>query len=103
MMAPIVEALRATETFGLIQVARLEWTKFEARSLKAVRDEYAPVGDPRITRLHLDHVPVLAEDGQRVEWESILAEAGLDKKDSGQPRNVIPAECVSTVRAGTRP
>jgi ketose-bisphosphate aldolase len=75
MMAPIVEALLATETFGLIQVARLEWTKFEARSLKAVRDEYARVADPRITRLHLDHVPVVDEDGRRVDWEPILAEA----------------------------
>ena len=25
MMAPIVEALRQTSSFGLIQVARLEW------------------------------------------------------------------------------
>jgi len=75
MMAPIVDALRATRAFGLIQVARLEWVKFESQNLKAVRDEYNRCGDPRYTRLHLDHVPVVDEDGQRVEWEPILAEA----------------------------
>ncbi len=75
MMAPIVAALRATRAFGLIQVARLEWVKFEARSLKAVRDEYHQCADPQFTRLHLDHVPVLDEDGRRVSWEPILVEA----------------------------
>ena len=58
MMEPIVRALRDTESFGLIAVARLEWVKFEAGSLEAVRDEYARVQDPMFTGLHLDHVPV---------------------------------------------
>jgi len=40
MIAPIIQALKDTGTFGLIQVARLEWIKFEARSLEAVAEEY---------------------------------------------------------------
>jgi len=75
MMAPIVEALRQTSSFGLIQVARLEWEKFQAKSLKAIRDEYEKVKDECYTRLHLDHVPVVDEDGLGVDFEPIIAEA----------------------------
>lgn len=75
MMAGVVRALRETETFGLIAVARLEWMKFESRSLEAVAEEYGRQMDPRYTRLHLDHVPVLDEDQQRVDYRSILQAA----------------------------
>lgn len=75
MMAPVVQALRDSGAFGLIQVARLEWEKFAAGSLRAVRDEYERVKDERFTRLHLDHVPVIDEDGRTVAWEEILREA----------------------------
>ena len=68
MMAPVVAALRDTKAFGLVMAARLEWVKFEARSIEAVRDEYLRVGDPRHTRLHLDHVPVIDEDDLRVDY-----------------------------------
>ena len=75
MMQPVVAALRDTGAFGLIQVARLEWEKFQARSLKAIRDEYEAAKDERYTRLHLDHVPVVDEDNQRVDYKAIIAEA----------------------------
>jgi ketose-bisphosphate aldolase len=75
MMAPVVVALRNTGAFGLIQVARLEWEKFQARSLKAIRDEYETAKDERYTRLHLDHVPVIDEDNRRVDYRAIIAEA----------------------------
>ncbi len=75
MMAPVVQALHDVGAFGLIQVARLEWEKFGAGSPRAVRDEYARVKDERFTRLHLDHVPVIDEDGCAVDWEAILREA----------------------------
>ena len=75
MMAPMVRALRDTNSFGLIAVARLEWIKFAAGSLKAVRDKYESVKDARHTRLHLDHVPVIDEDGVRVDWHRDIAEA----------------------------
>jgi ketose-bisphosphate aldolase len=75
IMKAVVCALRDTNTFGLVQVARPEWEKFEARSLRAVREEYERVKDERYTRLHLDHVPVLDEDGLGVDFEAIIAEA----------------------------
>jgi len=75
MMEPIVEALRDTDCFGLIAVARPEWMKFEARSIRAIYEEYQRVKDERFTRLHLDHVPVIDEDNLRVDYEAIIQEA----------------------------
>jgi fructose-bisphosphate aldolase, class II len=75
MMEPIVRALRDTGSFGLIAVARLEWVKFEAGSLEAVRDEYERVQDPRFTGLHLDHVPVIDEDNEEVDFEEVIHRA----------------------------
>jgi len=75
MMEPIVSALRDTGTFGFIAVARLEWEKFAAGGVEPVREEYARVGDPRYTRLHLDHTPVIDEDGLRVDYLSIIRKA----------------------------
>ena len=75
MMAGVVRALRETETFGLVTVARLEWIKFESRSLEAVADEYRRHMDPRYTRLHLDHVPVIDEDQLPVDYLAILQAA----------------------------
>jgi fructose-bisphosphate aldolase, class II len=75
MMAPVARALRDTECFGLIQVARLEWTKFGAGSLAAIRQEYQRCRDDRFMRLHLDHVPVIDEDGAAVDYPPIIREA----------------------------
>lgn len=75
MMAPVVQALRDLDSVGLIQVARLEWEKFQSKSLRAIRDEYERVKDERHTRLHLDHIPVIDEDGKRVDYAGIIAEA----------------------------
>jgi fructose-bisphosphate aldolase class II len=75
MMAPVVKALRDCNSFGLIMVARLEWEKFESKSLRAIRNEYEKVKDVKHTRLHLDHVPVIDEDSRLVDYETIIAEA----------------------------
>lgn len=75
MMGPVVEALRDSGSFGLVMVARLEWEKFESKSLRAIRDEYERVKDVRHTRLHLDHVPVIDEDNRRVDYRGLIAEA----------------------------
>ncbi len=75
MMEPVVRALRDTNSFGLIMVARLEWVKFEAGSLEAIRDEYETVKDLNHTRLHLDHVPVIDEDDLRVDYLEIVRRA----------------------------
>jgi len=75
MMEPVVRALRDCGSFGLIEVARLEWEKFQAKSLKAVKETYDRCGDARFTRLHLDHVPVIDEDHCRVDYLAIIKEA----------------------------
>jgi fructose-bisphosphate aldolase class II len=74
-MKPTVAALRDTNSFGLIMVSRLEWIKFKAESLEAVSAEYQRCQDPKHTRLHLDHVPVIDEDNLRVPFEDDIARA----------------------------
>lgn len=75
MMEPVMQALRDTHTFGLIMVARLEWIKFKSGSLRSIREEYEKLKDMHFTRLHLDHVPVIDEDNQLTDFESIITEA----------------------------
>ncbi len=75
MMTPVVQALRDTKTFGFIMVARLEWEKFQAGSLETIAEEYSKVGDENFTRLHLDHIPVIDEDGRKVDFISIIQKA----------------------------
>ncbi|WP_422478936.1 class II fructose-bisphosphate aldolase [Pleomorphochaeta sp. DL1XJH-081] len=75
MMKPVVEALREKDAFALIAVARLEWMKFSSKSIEAVAEEYARVGDAAVTRLHLDHVPVIDEDHLEVPYMSDIKRA----------------------------
>lgn len=75
MMKPVVQALKDLNTFALIAVARLEWVKFESKSLEAVFEEYQKVKSDTHTRLHLDHVPVLDEDNILVDYEADISKA----------------------------
>jgi ketose-bisphosphate aldolase len=75
IMESMVRALRDTDTFGFIEVARPEWEKFEAKSIVAIREEYERVKDEDFTRLHLDHVPVIDEDHANVDYMAIIKEA----------------------------
>jgi ketose-bisphosphate aldolase len=75
MMEPVIRALRDTETMGQVSVARVEWTRFGAGGPTAIFAEYQRVKDERFVRLHLDHVPVIDEDNERVDYEALLAEA----------------------------
>lgn len=75
MMEPVIRALRDTQCFGLITVARLEWEKFKAGSLTTIYNEYQQVKDEKYTRLHLDHVPVIDEDNKIVDYYGILSQA----------------------------
>ncbi|MFA7371799.1 MAG: class II fructose-bisphosphate aldolase [Sphaerochaetaceae bacterium] len=75
IMKPVVEALREANTFGLIAVARLEWLKFSSQSIAAVANEYAKWGDSSVTRLHLDHIPVIDEDHLQVDYMRDIKEA----------------------------
>ena len=75
MIEPVVQALRDTRCFGFVAVARLEWEKFEAGGPRPVREEYERVKDERLTRLHLDHTPVIDEDLLAVDYMAIIEEA----------------------------
>jgi len=75
MMAPVVRAVRDTDAAALVAVARLEWVKFEARSLEAVREAFDSADPPANVRLHLDHVPVIDEDGLRVDFREVIGRA----------------------------
>ena len=75
MMAPVVQALRDCRSMGLIMVARLEWVKFESGSIEAVALEYEREKDERFTRLHLDHVPVIDEDLETIDYASDIKRA----------------------------
>ncbi|MGD9028980.1 MAG: class II fructose-bisphosphate aldolase [Anaerolineae bacterium] len=75
MVEPVVQAVVDQDAFALIETARLEWIKFEARGPAAVMEEFTKWNKPDHVRIHLDHVPVIDEDGQRVDYVSIIREA----------------------------
>lgn len=75
MVKPIIEAIRDENSIAMIQVARVEWEKMQAQSLERIAEEYAIYQDPAHTLLHLDHVPVIDEDYQRVDYRSIIERA----------------------------
>lgn len=75
MLEPVVRATADAGAFAFIAVARLEWTKFEAESPAAVQAEFARWAQPNHVRLHLDHVPVVDEDQQRVDFMAVIRQA----------------------------
>jgi ketose-bisphosphate aldolase len=79
MVKPIVETLVKYQTFGLVEVARLEVEKFEAKGFEAVAKEYDVYKNLKFTRLHQDHIPVIDEDGAKVDWKKLIQE-GLDAR-----------------------
>ncbi|MCL6519629.1 MAG: class II fructose-bisphosphate aldolase [Armatimonadetes bacterium] len=75
MAEPILKTLAELDTFGMLAVARLELIKFEAKSLSHIAEEYRRHADPRVSTLHLDHTPVIDEDGLLCDWEPLITEA----------------------------
>ncbi len=75
MIEPVIRAVADQDSFALVETARLEWLKFESGSPAAVMAEFLHWHDPAHVRLHLDHVPVVDEDGQQVDYLSIIEEA----------------------------
>ena len=74
MIEPVVKACRDTNSFGQIAIARADWVKFKAGSLRAAYEEYLKYKDPEFVTIHLDHVPVF-EDGEFIDYELIINEA----------------------------
>jgi len=75
MLEPMVNAVKNLNSFALIEVARLEVEKFQAKSWSAVAQEFNRCADRSHVRLHQDHVPVIDEDGRRVDWRDLIAQA----------------------------
>lgn len=75
MVQPIIQAVVDQDSFALVEVARLEFFKFQAQSLRAVKDEFDRWYQPDHVRLHLDHVPVIDEDLQQVDYLGMIKEA----------------------------
>ena len=77
MMRPVVATLEKLRTFGLVEVARPDVERFGAQSFEAVAIAYHAEADAEFVGLHMDHIPVIDEEGRRVEWE-LLIERGLE-------------------------
>ncbi|MBE3066318.1 MAG: class II fructose-bisphosphate aldolase [Chloroflexi bacterium] len=75
MIEPVIRAVVDQNSFALIETARLEWLKFEAGGPEAVAKEFFRWQVPNHIRLHLDHVPVIDEDGQQVDYLAIIKKA----------------------------
>jgi len=75
MVRPIIQAIADLDSFALVETARLEWIKFAAQGPVAIATEFARWNDPLYVRLHLDHVPVIDEDDQQVDYMGIIREA----------------------------
>ena len=75
MMKPVIQAVVDQDCFALVEVARLEWIKFESKSMAAVMEEFKKWEQPDYIRIHLDHVPVIDEDDLEVDYLSIIREA----------------------------
>lgn len=82
MIKPIIENLKKHRTFGLVEVARPDVEKFAAGSFRKVAERYYALGERIFTRLHLDHVPVIDEDGKKVDWQYLIKLALELKFDS---------------------
>lgn len=75
MTEPIIKAAVDTETFILLEVSRIDWNNFGAGSVGDVIAEYSKYMNKNFTRLHLDHVPVIDENNERVDYMQIIREA----------------------------
>ena len=75
MLEPVVRAVRDQDSFALIETARIEWLTFECYGPAAVQEAFHRFGDPDHVRLHLDHVPVVDEEGVTVDYQPIICRA----------------------------
>jgi len=77
MMSAVADAVAELGIDAMAEVARVEIVRFGARSLRAVAEAYYALPNRARLWLHLDHVPVIDEDGARVDWRAMIQE-GLD-------------------------
>ena len=75
MAEAVIKAIVDENSVAMVQVARLEWEKFESESLEAVAKEYFKYKKDGYTLLHLDHVPAIDEDMKKVDYQDIIKRA----------------------------
>lgn len=75
MTEPIIKAAVDTDSFILVEVSRIDWNNFGAGSVRDVYLEYSKYRNEKYTRLHLDHVPVIDENEERLDYMEIIKEA----------------------------
>jgi ketose-bisphosphate aldolase len=75
MVEPVARAITDEKVPGIIHVARVEWIKFQSESLEAVAKEYRKYEKHGLTYLGLDHIPVIDEDQQTVDYLPIIQRA----------------------------
>lgn len=75
MMEPVIQAVIESDAFALIETARLEWVKFEAGGPEEVMQEFQRWQHPEYVGLHLDHIPVVDEDNQSVDYLNVIQNA----------------------------
>ena len=75
MVAPVIRAVVDADAVAFLEVARLEWTKFEALGPAEVYAEFHRHANSDHVRLHLDHIPVIDEDALRVDYLAIVQSA----------------------------
>jgi len=102
MAKPVIQAVVDENSIAMIQVARVEWEKFESQSLEAVAQEYEKYKNPRHTLLHLDHIPVIDEDFLEVDYLAYLkrgATAGFQSLMVGASRLALDGNIAATKKA----
>lgn len=104
MLEPVAQAIADEDAVAMIQVARLEWEKFESKSLEHVAEEYVKFEKPGHTLLHLDHVPVIDEDHLLVDYLELLRRAiavGYQSVMVDASRLPLDGNIEATARAAT--
>lgn len=74
MINPIIKAAIDQRAHIIVSVARVEWIKFGSKSMSAVKEEFDSCEPPPYVHLHLDHVPIVDEDYQQIDYKAILTE-----------------------------
>jgi fructose-bisphosphate aldolase class II len=75
MLEPVVQAVADQDSFALVETARIEWVMLGVGGPEAVAREFYRYQNPDHVRLHLDHIPVIDEGGQPVDYMAIIQQA----------------------------
>jgi len=75
MMRGVVRAIADEDSFALVEVARIEWLTFEIEGPERFMEEYRKCAEPGHVRTHLDHIPVVDEEGNRVDYRPFFEKA----------------------------